>query len=163
MTLYEIDKAIENCMRISDSEVVDTSTGEVLDTEYLEQLEMDREKKIENCIKFYKNSLADSKIYKEEAQRLSKLAKTSENRAEQMKKYLSTCLNGEKFKSNDGLHQANFRKSESVEIVDLFSIPDDFLKYKEPEPNKTEIKKAIKEGRNVAGAVLVEKNNISIK
>lgn len=162
MTLYELSEAFNNIVCIDD-QAIDSTTGEVLDIEYLEQLEMDRAEKIENCIKFYKNKMSDSENLKKEAQRLQKLSKTAENLAEQTKKYLSFCLDGEKFKSLDGLHQASFRRSESVEIVDLFSIPDDLLKYKEPEPNKVEIKKAIKEGRAVTGAVLVEKNNITIK
>lgn len=163
MKLYEVSELINNCIKINDSEVVDTTTGEILDVEYLDNLEMEKAEKIENCIKFYKNQFSDSKALKEEAQRLQKLAKAAENRAEWMKKYLNSCLNGEKFRSDDGLHQISFRRSESVEIVDLFSIPDDLLRYKEPEADKTAIKNALKEGRQVTGAVLVEKNNITIK
>lgn len=163
MTLYEVIEAIENCVKVSETEAVDTSTGEIVDINYLEQLPIERDLKIENCIKFYKNLQSDAESYKKEAQRLQKLQKSAENKAAQMKAYLGFCLNGEKFKSNDGLHQVSFRRSESIDITDLWSVPDDFLKYKDPEPDKTAIKNAIKSGQKVAGAVLVEKQNVSIK
>lgn len=88
MTLYELSEAFNNIVCIDD-QAIDSTTGEVLDIEYLEQLEMDRAEKIENCIKFYKNKMSDSESLKKEAQRLQKLAKTAENLAEQTKKYLS--------------------------------------------------------------------------
>jgi hypothetical protein len=40
---------------------------------------------------------------------------------------------------------------------------DDLLSYKEPTPNKTAIKAAIKSGQKISGASIVEKNNIQIK
>ena len=39
----------------------------------------------------------------------------------------------------------------------------EFLKFKDPEPNKTEIKKAIKEGKEIKGAVIIENESLVIK
>lgn len=163
MKLYEVSQEIANCVRLSDSEAVDITTGEVINIDYLEQLEMEKDKKIENIIKFYKNCLADAKAYKEEYQRLQKLSKTAENKAEQLKAYLGFCLNGEKFRSEDGLHQVSFRRSESVDVIDVKALPENYLRYKDPEPDKTAIKEVLKSGVAVPGAVLVEKQNVSIK
>ena len=40
MNLFEINEKILNCFRISDDEVVDEETGEVLDSKYLDNLEL---------------------------------------------------------------------------------------------------------------------------
>ena len=65
----------------------------------------------------------------------------------------------------------SFRKSEAVEIENESDFVawaqsqnrDDLLTYKDPVPNKTAIKKAIKDGQNVSGAELLGKANIQIK
>jgi len=163
MTLYEINEEITNCVKINDSEAVDTTTGEVISIDYLEHLEMAKDEKIENIVKFYKNLLAEHEAYKKESDRLGKLAKTSKNKAEQLKAYLGYCLQGEKFNSADGLHKVSFRRTESVDITDLKIIPETYLRYKDPEADKNAIKEAIKSGVEINGAVLIEKQSVTIK
>ena len=51
MKLYEIDELIAKCVVINDNEAVDTSTGEIIDIDYLEHLQMERSKKTEYLIK----------------------------------------------------------------------------------------------------------------
>ena len=51
MKLYEIDEQILNC--------IDQETGEILDTEKLEQLQIDRNDKIENLILWIKDLKAE--------------------------------------------------------------------------------------------------------
>ena len=48
-----------------------------------------------------------------------------------------------------------------VENIEL--LPEEFLKYKNPEADKTAIKEAIKEGKEVAGARIVYALNLQIK
>ena len=65
----------------------------------------------------------------------------------------------------------SFRKSESVEIEDEERVityaqkngRDDLLSYKAPTVNKSAIKAVIKTGKEIPGAVLVEKQNIQIR
>ena len=60
--------------------------------------------------------------------------------------------------------QLSFRKSESVEIVDERLVDEKFKKVKtEVSLDKTAIKNAIKNGADVQGVKLVEKNNLQIK
>ena len=60
--------------------------------------------------------------------------------------------------------QLSFRKSESVDIFDESLIDDKFKKVKtEISLDKTAIKNAIKNGEDVQGAKIVEKNNLQIK
>ena len=50
MTLYEINEAIRNAIELG----FDPETGEILDASALEQLQMDRDEKIENiCLYIY--------------------------------------------------------------------------------------------------------------
>lgn len=163
MKLYEVCEIIANCVKISDTESVDTTTGEIIDIDYLESLEMDKAEKIDYLIKLYLNCLSDAKSLKEEAQKFQKRAKAEENKAESIKNYLGFIQKGEKFKSLDGLHQITFRKTQSVEIEDISKLDECYLRYKDPEADKNAIKEALKNGVDVAGAVLVDKLSPSIK
>jgi hypothetical protein len=42
-------------------------------------------------------------------------------------------------------------------------LPDEFLRFKNPEINKADLKKAVKNGLKIDGVRLVSKENISIK
>jgi Siphovirus Gp157 len=44
--------------------------------------------------------------------------------------------------------------SQHVNVIELLDIPSEYLRYKPPEPNKTEIKAALKAGKAVPGCVL---------
>lgn len=68
---------------------------------------------------------------------------------------------GEKIKTSKVA--ISWRKSENVQITAGAFLPDEYLTYKEPEPNKAAIKKALKAGTSIDGATLVTTNNIQIK
>ena len=154
MNLFQIDEEIMNCC-------IDTETGEVVNAEYLEQLQMDRDTKIENIACWIKNLQADAEALKAQKQAFADRQKATENKAESLKKYLSEYLGGQKF-STDKV-AISFRKTSAVNVIDMTKIPEEFLKYKDPEPDKTAIKNAIKAGAVVAGAEVVEGQSISIK
>ena len=59
--------------------------------------------------------------------------------------------------------KVSFRKSETLEIAEGASVPAEYLKYKEPEVNKAELKKAIKAGLQIEGVRISENKNIQIK
>lgn len=157
MNLYEIEKEIMSC--------VDMETGEIIDCEKLDALTMERDQKIENIALWVKNLEADAKAYKEEKDSFAQKQKAAENKAKSLKEYLSRFLAGTSYKSTKV--NIGFRKSESVDVFSLESLIEygnaDYLKYKEPEADKTAIKAALKSGANIPGCVLVESNNIQIK
>ena len=70
-------------------------------------------------------------------------------------------MNGEKFKT--AKVECSFRKSQRVEVENIDLLPEEFLKYKDPEADKTAIKEAIKEGKEITGARLVIALNLQIK
>ena len=153
MKLYEIDQAILNC--------IDLETGEVIDTEQLDKLTMEREAKLENVACWIKELKAEAEALKAEKQRLEDRQKVAENKMESLKKYLAFALDGQALKTTRA--SVTFRKSQSVEIADIYKLDENYLRYKEPEADKTAIKEALKQGKTVAGATLVENTSVIIK
>ena len=151
-TLYEIDKAILEC--------VDAETGEIIDDKALEELELARDNKIENIAYWIKNLIADAESYKKEKEVFVQREKAAKNKAESLKRYLEMALGGEKFKTSKV--SISYRKSEIVEIDEIEKLSDEFIKI-EKKADKTAIKAAIKEGAEIVGARIVENNNIQIK
>ena len=158
MKLYEIDNAILDC--------IDTETGEVIDIDKLNELQLERDAKIENVACWIKDLKAEAEAIKAEKLALAERQKAAENKAESLKKWLAYALDGEKFKT--ARCSVSFRKTESVEVTEegleaLMKGHDELLTYKAPEPNKTAIKQAIKDGLNVDGVQLVQNVSTIIK
>lgn len=151
--LYEINESL--------TALIDEETGEILDFEAFEALSLERETKLENIALWIKNLNADAAMYKAEKQAFEEKQKRAERKAESLKTYLSTFLNGEKFKT--ARVDCFFKKSESVNIINVSQLSVLYFKYPEPIPDKIAIKAAIKEGKEVAGAEILVKNNLQIK
>ena len=159
MTLYEIDTAIMDCF--------DAETGELTNPEAFENLQVERSQKIENIACWIKDLVADAAAIREEEKALAERRKVMENKAANLKDYLSRFVNpGEKYSS--ARCAVSWRKSTKVEIFDLEALLNDsnmdqYLVYKEPEPNKKLIKEAIQDGQAVTGCELVDAQNLQIK
>lgn len=155
MTLYEIDQAI--------LDTIDQETGEIIDLDRLNALEMERDTKISNVACWIKDLKAEAEAIKAEKQALEKRQKAAENKAESLKEWLQGILQGEKFK--DARCSISYRKSERVVFDDGFcfsSLPAQFKKVT-IEPKKTEIKDYLKTGATIEGVELAESNNIQIR
>ena len=153
MNLYEIDSEILGC--------VDITTGEIFDEDKFESLVMEREKKVENICLWIKNLKAEIEALKAEKDAFAKRQKSAENKMESLKRYITGYLDGTPFES--AKVKVSFRKSESIEIEEGTIIPDEYLRFKEPEVNKTDLKNALKSGIHIQGVQLVENQNIQIK
>lgn len=153
MNLFEIENEIMNCW--------DQETGEILDSDRLDQLEMERDTKIENIALYIKNLTADAEALKAEKQSFAERQKAAENKVESLKKYLATYLAGQKFSTPRVA--ISFRKTSSVNVTDMTAIPKEYLKFADPTVDKNAIKAAIKAGTSVAGAEIVEGKSMSIK
>lgn len=155
MKLYEIDAAIMDC--------VDEETGEIVDVERLEALEMERDAKISNIGCWIKDLRAFQDAIKNEKKNLDKKLKVAENKEEQLTRFIERYLAGATFK--DARVAMSYRKSTSTEIeegLDLNTLPD-YCKKITIAANKTAIKEALQQGEVIEGCSLVTKNNIQIK
>ena len=153
-SLYEIDRSIMEC--------VDLETGEVVDPERLEALQMEREQKLENIALWIKNLQADVQMFKTEKESFEKRQKAAEKKLTSLMAYLTDNLNGEKFST--GKCAVSFRKSDRVEVYNETLVPKKYLTKKVTfAPDKDAIKVLLKSGQKVNGCRLVEKLNPQIK
>lgn len=151
--LYEIDRKITS--------LVDEETGEILDFEAFEQLQLELETKKENIALWCKNLRADIEMFKAEKKLFEDKIERAEKKMEGLKNYLLTFLDGEKFKT--ARVSCSFRETESVDVTDISDIPNRYLKYSEPTVDKLAIKAAIKGGKEISGARIVKKSSLIIK
>ena len=166
MTLYEINQQIEQLLIRMFSEV-DEETGEVSEDVMTEMAELNiaREEKLDNIGAYIKNLEAECKALKEEEDALKERRTAKEKKLDRLKNMVTQDLlaHGETSKESTRV-KFSFRKSESVSIEDERMIPFEFGETKTVfTPDRTAIKKAIKDGIDVPGAVLVTKQNIQIK
>ena len=161
MNIYQINQAI--------MDLVDPETGEILDWEAFDALQMAREDKIENVACWYKNLTAEAAAIRQEELNLQKRRKAVEKLAETREKWLEKHLDGQKFET--ARCAITFRKTTKVELEDEAAVinwaqrnaRDDILKYTDPTVNKAELAKVLKAEVDVPGAALVTGLSMGVK
>lgn len=159
MSIYDIDQSL--------LALVDPETGEIADYETFASLLMDREQKVENIALWIKDLKAEAEAIRNEEKNLAERRRSVQNRATRLTEYLATALNGEKFKT--GKVAISYRKSTSVDVYDGFvewaeeNGGGRYLRYSDPDPDKSAIKAALEAGERLPFAELVTSNNIQIK
>lgn len=154
MKLFEINEAILECL--------DLSTGEVMDVEAFESLQMAKEEKLTNIALLYKNIVSDVKQLKEQEKEFTERRKRAEKTAQWCKETLARELAGEKLKDEKQRFNISWRKSEKLTIIDPSVIPSTWVSY-EPKYDVQGMKDAVKSGVSIKGVELVESQNIQIK
>lgn len=162
MNLYEINRDIENF-----AFDIDEETGEVLNADELDALQMERETKIENIALYIKNLTALATDIKAEKDNLDERMKSVERKADGLKHYLASALNGEKFET--AKCKVSYCKRKQVILDEKF---DEWAKLNAREllnvktsysPSKTAIREALLCGKSVKYAALVENTNLILK
>lgn len=160
--LYDIDQDILDC--------VDAETGEILDTDKLDALQMEREAKLEGVALWVKDLKAEADAVKAEADKLTARKKALDNKVESIKAWLLSALGGEKLKTpRCNVYQTHSQRVSVPDEAGLIGFlqtlddPDRFLRFKDPELKKDEIKKALKDGFVIPGASLEETESVVIR
>ena len=160
--LYEIDQAIMDC--------VDLETGEIIDPEKLTALQMEREAKLEGVALWIKDLNYEAQMVKEEADKLTARKKALDNKVASLKTWLLWALDGGKLKTPRcnvyQTHSQRLAVTDEEKLVNYLKLADDpemFLRFREPELKKDEIKKALKDGEFFPGAVLETTESVVIK
>lgn len=160
MRIWEINAALEDLLNQQDPE-----TGELTcDMDALEALMLERDEKLEGLALYCKNCDAEAKAIREEEKALAERRRSLEAKAERAKGFLAEQLAGEKFTTPKVA--VSYRRSEQVEVsMSFFSekANERFLRFKDPEADKTAIKAALKNGETVPGAEIVSKTNLVLK
>lgn len=161
MNLYEIDARIES--------LIDPETGELMDFEAFDALQIERERKIEGMCLWYKNILAESGAVKEEADTLRERHLRLKKKADALKEYIGKALNGEPFSTPRCT--VSFRLTHALDISDVDGLVqwaegngyDDCLRYKAPEIDKNAVRQLIKSGVSVPYASVVDRKTVGVK
>lgn len=163
MTLYEINQGILDC--------VDEETGEIIDVAKLDALQLARDEKISNIAAYIKNLTAESKAIKAEEDALAARRKAADRKVKDLKDFLATALNGQKFKdarcsvyfskTAPAVHFENDDEHGFIEWAKE-NAPE-YLVYAEPTVNKTKLKEDINSGLEFSKASLESSTYIVIK
>lgn len=163
ITLY---KAAADVRELLDQ--IDPETGEM--PEGYEQARALVATKAQACAAFILENDAQADMVEAHAKELMARVKIARRRSEWLKDYLKSHMTAcgiTSIKSDDGTFSAklDFGRDESVDVFEPALLPNDYIreipaKY---EPDKTLIKKAIKDGFEVPGARLVAKDRLTIK
>ena len=158
MTLYEINQQITG--------LIDEETGEIKDFEAFEQLQLERDAKIEGMALWYKELDAEAKAIREEEKNLAERRKTAEEKRDRLYKYISEYAAGSKFSTSRV--EIKWTKTSPVVVDSEFvewakNERKDLLRYKEPEADKVVIKRALSSGDNIKYARIENGTSMSIK
>ena len=163
MTLYEIDNAILAC--------VDSETGEIIDPEALNALQMEREKKLEGVALWVKDLKAEAEAIANEIKALTARKKAAEGKADRLKAWLGEALAGEVFKTSKV--RVSYTHTTRLNVIDEASVvnyiqthyqePEQYLKFALPEIRKDAVKAEIKNGAEIPGACVEATESVVIK
>ena len=137
-----------------------------LTPELSEELVINQEQLQEKAINYayvIKQFGHENNAVSEEIKRLQDIKKRNDKAIDRMENAISNAMQLYGIdKVDSSFIKLSFRKSESIEIVNEAQLTAEFVNTKQvTTPDKIAIKTAIKEGREVAGAVLV--NNLSLQ
>lgn len=163
-SLYEIRQDLETV--IDGGFVVDDETGEItFDSDNLDELQAAFGEKLEACGIVLKSMRADAQSIRDEEKALRERRERMERKADRLQDYILRnveSMDGRKFETPRVA--LSVRKSEAVKIDDAERIPEDLKRYEVREtPDKSLIKKAIKDGQQVDGAHIETRYNLQVK
>lgn len=154
MNLYEINSQILDC--------IDPETGEVMDIDRLEELNMAKAEKVDNVACWVKNLEADVLAFEAQEKAFADRKAAAKRKIDSLKRYLTDALGGQNFSSERCA--VNFRRSKAVSVLDEAAVPVEYMTEQITRtPNKTAIANLLKTGKAVPGCELVERVNPSVK
>lgn len=140
-------------------------TGEIDEETFNDTVEnLGADVKIENIIYVIRNLEASAKALKEEKEKLAEKQKHAENGVERLKKYITDFMVSTDQKSvKTKLFSVSRTVSKSTEILDEILVPAEYFIPQPPKIDKASILRDLKDGKEVAGCQLKEKDGIRIK
>lgn len=145
---------------------MDLDAQTIADT--LESLSGELEAKCVNVAMFARNLEANAAAIKEAEAAMAARRKAHEARAEGLRRYIQSCMEGCSITKIESPHFALTVKANpaSVEIFDAAQVPAEFMRQPEPPPpapDKAAIKAALKAGQDVPGAKLTQGHRLEVK
>lgn len=168
LKLYELaqeEKQLQDLFLMS----IDEETGEVKNTEVLEELETELKNalvsKSAGIIKVFREQKAQIEMVKAEIERLGKIKEKMEKGLEGFENYIKyNMVQMEIQKIETPLGNISVRQTTATDVYDKKLVPEEFMKPSTTyRASLTEIKKAIESGIEVPGARLIVNTNLTIK
>lgn len=162
-SIYELKTEFDKLWMILEEELVDDDA--LLGA--FETAQEDLAIKLENCCKYIKNQEALIEGLKEEKKRLNAKQKSAENAIERLKKLMKDAVeaSGDK-KIPCGTFTVAIQKNPPKLILDVesvYDVPDEFLKYAEPEVRSKDALDAIKAGQVFTWCHSVQEDSLRIR
>lgn len=153
--------------RVDAEKLADLDLDEQTLADTLEGMAGDLEVKAQNVVMFARNLESTAAAIKDAETQMAARRKAIENRAAGLKRYVQQSM---QVAGISKIECPYFRLALQnnppvVEIFDIRMIPAEFMKQPEPPPpapDKTAIKAAIKEGREIPGATLTQSQRLAI-
>ena len=162
MTLYELTADYENLLHLAEDP--DTDPQILKDT--MEAIEGEIEEKADGYAMVMKELEAQELALKMETDRLTNRRLAISNNITCLKRGLEAAmrLTG-KMKFKTTLFSYNIQRNPASVVVDVpwEQLPEDFLKYKDPDIDKTKLKKALQDGAEIDGVRLVQTESLRIR
>ena len=157
-TIYEMTEQAQELLEL-------LTDGEIDEQTFLDTIEgMGAIDKVDNICKVINCLSADSQMFSNEIKRCQDRKRTIDNNITRLKKSLYDfyIASGQK-QLKAGTFTISSRKSTAVKITNEEAIPMDYLTIPMPKANLTAIKQALKEGKNVPGAEIEERESVQIR
>ena len=157
-SIYELKTEFDKLWMILEEELVDDDA--LLGA--FETAQEDLAIKLENCCKYIKNQEAVIAGLKEEEKRISAKRKAAENAVERLKKLMQIAMTtaGER-KLPCGTFTVSIQANPKKVVMDeqyIENIPDEYLKFAEPEIDKKKLKEHLEAGYDLEGIAHLEQS-----
>lgn len=163
-TLYDLTEALKGFEYEFDDDGVWTNEAE------LDELNVSRDEKIQNCLYVIKNAKADAEMYDAEIRKLKLKKERAEKSADRLKDYVSFCLQGEKWSKDDCPLKVSYHTSHPLIMREEIAehpenyLPSAYINHDEKWTAKKEaIKDAIKRGQIIDGCSIGENKTLVIR
>ena len=168
-SVYDIKSEFFAIQELLENEEFDKDTGELIDNskelqQLLNEVESDKANKADNIAYLVKQANDSQVAIKSEIDRLKARSDMFKRQEEKLMTLLDFLLGKEKLKTDK--FTFSYRKSTSVNIIDVKLIPKEYLRTTttvETSPDKKKIKASIVDSHSVAGTELITKNTLGVK
>ena len=159
--LYEIEADLENLIELDADRFVDGETGEIVNREVWDSLQMEWSQKVEGVALGYKNEMAIVDAMKKEVDELTKRINRHKKKAEGYKSFINAVLEGKKFESSRCYIRPT--KSKSLEWDGNPEGLEEYLIAQPPKFDQATARKDLMAGKQIPHCKLIEKTSVSIK
>lgn len=156
--IYELTGAFNTLWNLMEEGSIDDETLQ----EVFENTEEELSAKLEGYCKFIKNLESDIAGLKAEEKRLAEKRRVMENTIERAKFAMQMAMNASGNKKMPcGSFTVSLQKNPESVVMDeqyIENIPEEYLKYKDPEIDRAKIKEHLKAGVNLEGIAHLEQS-----